>query len=137
MKLTTKEVLALQIELQGYQLQGKVILNGLLTQKLKQSVKIKLNRLAEEVNKEIELYNKAQKEIYEQYGEKVVENEVEQLKLKEDTLEIAQKELKDLQDNEIFLDVKKILFGMTEESLDTIEDDSYYPMMYKLLSYEK
>lgn len=137
MKLTTRELLALQIELQGYQLQGKVILNGLLTQKLKQSVKIKLNRLAEEVNKEIELYNKAQKEIYEQYGEKVVENEVEQLKLKEDTLEIAQKELKDLQDNEVILDIKKILFGMTEESLDTIEDDSYYPMMYKLLSYEK
>lgn len=137
MKLTTKEVLALQFELNGYRLEGKTILNGLLTQKLKQSVKIKLNRLSDEVNKEVELYQKAQKEIYEQYGEKVVENDVEEIKLKDEHLEVAKKELDDLLNGEVMLDIKKLLFGMSEESLDTIDDDSYYPMMYKLLSYEK
>lgn len=133
MKLTTKDILNLQIELQGYQKDGEIILKGLLTQKLKQSVKIKLNRLAEEVNKEVSLFDKAKKDIFTQYGEE----KDNQLVIKPENLEVADKELKDVIESEVELDIKKLLFGMSEESLDTIEDDSYYPVMYKLLSNEK
>lgn len=133
MKLTTKDILNLQIELQGYQKDGEIILKGLLTQKLKQSVKIKLNRLAEEVNKEVSLFEKAKKDIFTQYGEE----KDNQLVIKSENLEVADKELKEVIESEVELDIKKLLFGMSEESLDTIEDDSYYPVMYKLLSNEK
>lgn len=133
MKLTTKDILNLQIELQGYQKDGEIILKGLLTQKLKQSVKIKLNRLAEEVNKEVSLFEKAKKDIFTQYGEE----KDNQLVIKPENLEVADKELKEVIESEVELDIKKLLFGMSEESLDTIEDDSYYPVMYKLLSNEK
>lgn len=133
MKLTTKDILNLQIELQGYQKDGEIILKGLLTQKLKQSVKIKLNRLAEEVNKEVSLFEKAKKDIFTQYGEE----KDNQLVMKPENLEVADKELKEVIESEVELDIKKLLFGMSEESLDTIEDDSYYPVMYKLLSNEK
>lgn len=133
MKLTTKDILNLQIELQGYQKDGEIILKGLLTQKLKQSVKIKLNRLAEEVNKEVSLFEKAKKDIFTQYGEE----KDNQLVIKPENIEIADKELKEVIESEVELDIKKLLFGMSEESLDTIDDDSYYPVMYKLLSNEK
>jgi hypothetical protein len=133
MKLTTKDILNLQIELQGYQKDGEIILKGLLTQKLKQSVKIKLNRLAEEVNKEVSLFEKAKKDIFTQYGEE----KDNQLVIKPENLEVADKELKEVIESEVELDIKKLLFGMSEESLDTIDDDSYYPVMYKLLSNEK
>lgn len=133
MKLTTKDILNLQIELQGYQKDGEIILKGLLTQKLKQSVKIKLNRLAEEVNKEVSLFDKAKKDIFTQYGEE----KDNQLVIKPENIEIADKELKEVIESEVELDIKKLLFGMSEESLDTIDDDSYYPVMYKLLSNEK
>lgn len=133
MKLTTKDILNLQIELQGYQKDGEIILKGLLTQKLKQSVKIKLNRLAEEVNKEVSLFEKAKKDIFTQYGEE----KDNQLIIKPENIEVADKELKEVIESEVELDIKKLLFGMSEESLDTIDDDSYYPVMYKLLSNEK
>lgn len=138
MKLTTKELLSLQIELmKGYSHEGKELLKPLLLQKVKPSVKVKLSRLAEAVNKEVELYEKARKDVFEQYGEKIVENDVEQIKIKEENIEVAEKELTDLLTSEIDLDIKKLLFGMSEESLDTIDDDSYYPVMYKILANEK
>lgn len=130
MNIKIRENQSLQIELNGYQVKDQVILKGLLSQKLKPSIKMKLSRLSEIVNKESERHDTINKELFDKYGE--IKGDA--MVIKPENLEVYQKEYSELLDSEFELDLKKIFGELNPEVFDTFEDEAYYPVFYKLMS---
>lgn len=110
MKLKLAEIIALNFELNGLVRNDKVVMQGLMRQKMSLKVKLYLQRLDKLIQEEIELYNKA-----------IKENKSED-------------ELKELLEAEREVEVKNLWSSdLTPESISSIESDEYYPIFFKLI----
>ncbi len=110
MKLKLAEIIALNFELNGLVRNDKVVMQGLMRQKMSLKVKLYLQRLDKLVQDEVELYNKA-----------IKENKNED-------------ELKELLEAEKEIEVKNLWSSdLTSESISSIETDEHYPIFFKLI----
>ncbi len=129
MNIKLHELIALYYELNGIaspQEGGgtKIVLNGVLSQKMPLKVKVYLQRLNKVVSDEVELFESARKELLAKYGEEgdgVIS-------IKPENQEGFRKELEDLLNSE-----KNIDTDASVDDLASIETNEYYPVFFKLV----
>lgn len=127
------ELESLYYELNGITLQGnepKILLQGILKQKMSLKLKVYLQRLNNVIGEDIKLYEEARKELFKKYG-----NEVDgTISIPNDKIADFNKDHGELLSTEKNIDATT-LWGtdFTIDKLENIETDEFYPVLFKLI----
>lgn len=133
MILKLSELESLYYELNGITLQGnepKILLQGILKQKMSLKLKVYLQRLNNVIGEDIKLYEEARKELFKKYG-----NEVDgTISIPNDKIADFNKDHGELLSTEKNIDTAN-LWGtdFTIDKLENIETDEFYPVLFKLI----
>ena len=133
MILKLSELENLYYELNGITLQGnepKILLQGILKQKMSLKLKVYLQRLNNVIGEDIKLYEEARKELFKKYG-----NEVDgTISIPNDKIADFNKDHGELLSTEKNIDTTN-LWGtdFTIDKLENIETDEFYPVLFKLI----
>jgi hypothetical protein len=133
MILKLSELESLYYELNGITLQGnepKILLQGILKQKMSLKLKVYLQRLNNVIGEDIKLYEEARKELFKKYG-----NEVDgTISIPNDKIADFNKDHGELLSTEKNIDTTN-LWGtdFTIDKLENIETDEFYPVLFKLI----
>lgn len=129
MKLTLKEVIDLNYELNGFGYQTKdgkfiQVTKGLIGQKTSMKLKLYFQRLNKIVQDEIKTFEELRKELVEKY----------EVKEGEDVNPELEKEYSELMKAEKEIDVQNLWSGdVTIDSLSDIQTEENYPIFLKLI----
>lgn len=130
MKLTLLEISNLNHEINGLQVDGKIVMNGLLSQKTSLKVKVYLQRLSKAIADDVKLYEDERLALYKKYGE---EKEGKYNILSENVQSFI-KDLSELQAVEKEIEVKNLWSSdLNAESVASIETNEFYPIFLKLV----
>jgi len=133
MILKLSELESLYYELNGITLQGnepKILLQGILKQKMSLKLKVYLQRLNNVIGEDIKLYEEARKELFKKYG-----NEVDgTISIPNDKIADFNKDHGELLSTEKNIDTTN-LWGtdFAIDKLENIETDEFYPVLFKLI----
>jgi hypothetical protein len=117
-------------ELNGRKENGEIVLRGFLLQKMSAKTKLYVSRLNKIVQEEIELLDKANKELFDKYAIGEGDNK----KLDEAGIELFNKESDELMKSEVEIQVATLWStDLSANDLASIETEEYYPIFYSLV----
>lgn len=132
MELNLKQVTNLWHELNGYSVteegKKKILLNGLLQQKMSMKVKLYVNRLGKVVNEEVETLDKSRQELFDKYAKG------EKKEITGDDVKLFTDEIEELMSAKKKIDVTTLWStDLTINDLASIETEENYPIFYRLV----
>ena len=130
MKINLNKLVMLFHELNGRKENGEIVLRGFLLQKMSAKTKLYVSRLNKIVQEEIELLDKANKELFDKYAIGEGDNK----KLDESGIELFNKESEELMKSEVEIQVNTLWStDLSANDLASIETEEYYPIFYSLV----
>lgn len=133
MKLTLLEISQLNHEINGLARGKEVIMKGMMLQKTSLKVKVYMQRLNKAIADDVKTYEDEKLKIFKKYGEE----KDGMITVKPADIEAFNKELKELQDTEVEVQVQNLWStDLTVENLSDINSDEFYPILFKIIDNE-
>lgn len=133
MKLTLLEISQLNHEINGLARGKEVIMKGMMLQKTSLKVKVYMQRLNKAIADDVKMYEEEKLKIFQKYGEE----KDGMITVKPADVEAFNKELKELQDTEVEVQVANLWStDLTIENLSDINSDEFYPVLFKIIDNE-
>lgn len=130
MNLNLNEIVQLSYELNGMKKDDKVVLNGLLAQKISLKTKVYLQRLNKVVAEELKVFEDTRKELLLKYGIQ----EGESVSIPTENIESFKVEFDQLLKVNKNIDVESLWSDdLSLKDFEAIETDEFYPVFFKFI----
>jgi len=130
MNLNLNEIVQLSYELNGIKKDDKVVLNGLLAQKISLKTKVYLQRLNKVVAEELKVFEDTRKELLLKYGIQ----EGESVSIPTENIESFKVEFDQLLRVNKNIDVDSLWSDdLSLKDFEAIETDEFYPVFFKFI----